>query len=173
MKIIRRQILDILIKSSRSYPIVTVIGPRQSGKTTLIRDAFKGKPYFNLEDPEKREIIKADPRKFFDDCKNTGAIIDEIQRLPELLSYIQVIVDEKKENGLFIISGSQQFNLLEGITQSLAGRTAILKLMPFSIKEIANYIDIKTDNIILGGGYPKIYSENVDKNYYYQNYVET
>ena len=173
MKIIKRQILETLLKFSSSYPVITVIGPRQSGKTTLIRDAFKNKPYFNLEDPEKREIIKADPRKFFNDCKDTGAIIDEIQRFPELLSYIQVIVDEKKENGFFIISGSQQFNLLEGITQSLAGRTAILKLMPFSFNEIENYTDIKTDTVILGGGYPKIYSENIDKYYYYQNYIET
>jgi len=173
MKIIKRNIYDTLIKSSKSYPVVTIIGPRQSGKTTLIRDVFKDKPYFNLEDPEKREIIKADPRKFFNGCDSTGAVIDEIQRLPELLSYIQVIVDEKKENGFFIISGSQQFNLLESITQSLAGRTAILKLMPFSIDEIRNFTDFNADSLILGGGYPKIYSENSEKWFYYQNYIET
>ena len=173
MKIIKRTIQEVLLKSAKSYPVVTIIGPRQSGKTTLIRDVFKTKPYFNLEDPEKREIIKADPRKFFNDCNSTGAVIDEIQRLPELLSYIQVIVDEKKQNGFFIISGSQQFNLLENITQSLAGRTAILKLMPFSMEEISKYADMDADSLIMSGGYPKIHSEKAEKWFYYQNYIET
>ena len=173
MKLFKRNLQEILIKSAKTFPVVTVIGPRQSGKTTLIRETFKDKPYYNLEDPEKREIVKADPRKFFNECKDTGAIIDEIQRIPELSSYIQVLVDEKKENGFFIISGSQQFNLLENITQSLAGRTAILKLMPLSMDELSDHIDIKVDELILSGTYPKVHSEKIENWFYYQNYVET
>lgn len=118
------------------YPVVTLLGPRQSGKTTLVKQCFSTHQYKNLEEPETLAFAKADPKAFFDNAKK-GMIIDEIQRAPELLSYIQVIVDEQaQKKGQFILTGSHQLSLHAAVTQSLAVRTALLTLLPLSLAEL-------------------------------------
>ncbi len=119
----QRTLQKELLAASNSYPVVTVMGPRQSGKTTLVQLTFPQKPYVNLEAPDIRERALLDPRSFLESYPH-GAILDEIQRAPSLLSYIQLLVDKSSEKGLFILIGSHQMTLHEAITQSLAGRTA-------------------------------------------------
>jgi len=133
---IQREMLPTLLQASREYPVVTVTGPRQSGKTTLCRLAFPDKPYINLEAPDRRRFALEDPRGFLATIPE-GAILDEIQRAPELPSYIQEIVDENPAAGRYIITGSQQFELMDRVIQSLAGRTALLRLLPLTMREIS------------------------------------
>ena len=158
------------------YPIVTLTGPRQSGKTTLCRLLFPDLPYFNLERPDLRESIQLDPRGFLDRM-GTGAILDEVQRVPELFSWLQVHVDEHRRNGMFVLTGSEQFRLSEKISQSLAGRTAILKLLPFSIEE-AEIVRpaMSVDEMLVTGFYPRIYDQRLDPTQalgdYFETYVE-
>ena len=122
---ITRDIAKELIQCAAEYPVVTILGPRQSGKTTLVRMTFQEKTYFSLEDPDTRLAAEADPRGFLSQM-DKGGILDEVQRLPALLSYIQGIVDKTGQAGQFILTGSHQPRLHEAISQSLAGRTAIL-----------------------------------------------
>ena len=169
---IRRDIENILIKLANQYPVVTITGPRQSGKTTLIKHIFSDKKYVNLETPDIRQFALADPRGFLDQYDN--AILDEIQRAPDLLSYIQPIVDENKEPGRFIITGSQQFEVLNNISQSLAGRTALLKLLPLSIAEIKDAFDVSSiDKLIYNGFYPRIYDTNIEPHQAIGDYIVT
>ena len=164
---------DILKKSAGEYPVATVVGPRQVGKTTLVRSVFPDMPYTNLEDPDVLAFAINDARGFIDQFPE-GAIIDEIQNAPKLLSYIQVIVDEKKQNGLFILTGSQQLELGEAISQSLAGRTALITLLPLSIPELAaEQIDLELDEYLLRGFLPRIYAQNLEPRTAYRNYVKT
>ncbi len=173
---IKRAIAKKILEYYKQYPIISLIGPRQSGKTTLVRDIFPKKPYVNLEDIENREFAQNDPKGFLAQ-HNDGAIIDEVQRVPELLSYIQVIVDEKKKNGLYVLTGSQNFLLMEKISQSLAGRTAIFKLLPFSMGELYSakikFGAVKIDNLLLKGFYPKLFGKKIDIAGYYANYIQT
>lgn len=118
--------------------MLTITGPRQSGKTTLAKHSFPHLEYFNLEDIETRTYATEDPKGFLNSCSN-GAILDEIQNVPDLLSSIQVNVDSLNKEGLFVLTGSRQFKLMESISQSLAGRTALLKLLPFSFEELEPY----------------------------------
>lgn len=134
MKILDRTIENVLVASARKYPVVTVTGPRQSGKTTLCRKVFPEKTYVSLENTDTRMFAREDPRGFLAGLPD-GAILDEIQQAPDLPSYIQALVDERRENGLFILTGSQQFEVATVINQSLAGRTALLKLLPFAMQE--------------------------------------
>jgi predicted AAA+ superfamily ATPase len=120
-----RKIAFELKKLAKDYPVVTVIGPRQAGKTTLVQNLFPEKPYVNLEELDIRALAESDPRSFLEKYPD-GAIFDEIQRVPTLLSYIQPLVDKKNINGLFILTGSHQLELHQAISQSLAGRTALL-----------------------------------------------
>ncbi|NGX63458.1 MAG: hypothetical protein KR126chlam6_00870 [Candidatus Anoxychlamydiales bacterium] len=155
------------------YPVVTVIGPRQSGKTTLVRNSFPNKAYVNLEAYDIQAIIKEDPRGFLKKYPD-GAILDEIQRVPELLSYIQVIVDENERKGLFILTGSHQLQLHQAISQSLAGRTALLCLLPMSLSELKSAgINMPLDEILLTGGYPRIFKDRLDPTKAYRNYFQT
>ena len=131
---IEREITPRLVALFKQYPFVTVTGPRQSGKTTLCRNVFPNLEYVNLEAPDQREFAESDPRAFLARLDD-GAILDEIQRVPSLLSYLQVLADEKGRNGLFVLTGSEQFRLSDAIGQSLAGRTALLRLLPFSLAE--------------------------------------
>ena len=173
---ITRTITQTLKKLATQYPVVTVTGPRQSGKTTLCRGTFPDKPYVNLESPDVREFALSDPRSFLAAYPH-GAILDEIQRTPDLLSYLQPLVDERKEAGQFILSGSQQFEVMTTISQSLAGRTALLQLLPLSIEELGSAgIVSDIDSLILHGFYPRIYDAGLNPTQalgdYLQTYVE-
>lgn len=167
-----RLITEEVLASSAEYPIITISGPRQSGKTTLAKHLFDELPYYNLESPDTLDLITADPRAFLRHNPE-GAIIDEIQRAPELMSYLQVTVDENK-NCRFVITGSNQFSMLEKVSQSLAGRTAILKLLPFSIDEISMLSpDLSADELIFMGGLPSVHAEGRQPLRTYRNYYET
>lgn len=171
--IIRRNIESELLDIASQYPVVTITGPRQSGKTTLARSAFSGKPYFNFENPDTRALIEADPRAFFTNNPD-GAIIDEFQRFPDLLSYIQGIVDETDQKGQFILTGSNNLSMLGNISQSLAGRTALLKLLPFSIGEAEKMDeDLSVDHLLTKGFYPGIYANSMNPFKAFGNYFET
>lgn len=170
---VKREIESELIDLALHYPVVMITGPRQAGKTSLACRTFSEKPYFSLENPDVRERISTDPRAFFSANPN-GAIIDEFQHYPEILSYIQGIVDEKKQKGMFILTGSNNVAMLSNVTQSLAGRVALLKLLPFTIGEISTLgKEYRTDDYLLNGFYPGIYSEGLNPVKAYRNYYET
>lgn len=155
------------------YPVVTVMGPRQSGKTTLVKTTFPQMPYVNLEALDVQEIAQLDPKSFLARYPD-GVILDEIQRVPSLLSYIQVIVDERQKKGMFILTGSHQLELHQAITQSLAGRTALLNLLPMSLAELMEAgIEISMDEALLKGGYPRIFKDQLDPTKAYRNYFQT
>ncbi len=170
--IIKRTITYELLELSRSFPIVTITGPRQSGKTTLAKNTFPNKAYVTLESPDQLDLALSDPRKFLRELNN-NAIIDEIQRAPQLLSYLQEIVDNNNNAGQFILTGSQQFELLQKVTQSLAGRTGLLKLLPFSLEELQDFEDRSLNEIIFTGFYPRIFDKNLNPTTVYRNYYET
>lgn len=167
---IKRQIEQEIRDMAASYPVVTLTGPRQCGKTTVIKHIFQHYPYINLEAPDILDEIKADPRRFLRLHKE-GVIIDEIQRYPELLSYIQVVVDEEKKLGQFILTGSNQLALSAAVSQSLAGRTALLNLLPLSITEVGNIKNNEVDHYLFSGFYPRIYEINMPPVKYYRDYV--
>lgn len=156
----------------KGFPVVTITGPRQSGKTTLARAVFSEKPYLSLEDPDIRLIAAEDPRSFLDRFPD-GGIIDEVQRVPELLSYLQTWVDATGRMGRFILTGSQQFSLLSGISQSLAGRTAFIELLPFSIGEMsgAGILPDSLDKVLFNGGYPPLYDRELQPGTWFPAYV--
>lgn len=174
MAFLNRDIQNELLASAQSYPIVTITGPRQSGKTTLAKATFPDKVYKNLETPDIRQFALSDPRAFLDEIKS-GAILDEIQRAPELLSYLQVEVDDNPSKGRFILTGSHQMALHQGVTQSLAGRTGILHLLPLSLRELqAEKIEANTlEEMLFSGGYPRVYQENIEPRRFYRDYVQT
>lgn len=174
---INRKIVRKLIEVAKQVPVVTVIGPRQSGKTTLVKDCFPQYNYVNLEDPVNRMLAKEDYRGFFESFKEP-LIIDEVQRVPELLSAIQVMVDEDRgKNGRFILTGSHQPSLQKGIAQSLAGRTSILTLLPLSIDELVEVEcldDLSADKLLIQGFMPELYREGSrEPSVYYRDYLNT
>ena len=170
---IPRTLEAVLRSSAASYPVITVTGPRQSGKTTLCRATFPDKPYVNLESPDVREFARTDPRGFLANY-GAGAILDEIQRAPELLSYLQPLVDADQQPGRFILTGSQQFEVMNTVAQSLAGRTAVLKLLPLTIAELAAAgISPGTDQLLLSGFYPRIHDSGLDPTRALGDYIET
>jgi len=170
---IKRQSREKLKEYSKEFPVVYVNGPRQSGKTTLVKDVFPKKPYVLLEDLDKKEAATMDPRKFLADFPE-GAIFDEVQECPQLLSYMLGIVDNKKKNGMFILTGSQNILMLDKVKQSLAGRMAILDLLPLSLSELASKIKtLGLNEIIYRGGYPKIWKEKVNPSLQMSQYVKT
>lgn len=181
---IHRNITPLLLELASKYPVLTITGPRQSGKTTLVKNLFLDKPYVTLEDPDVRRFAESDPRGFLNGYPK-GAIFDEIQRVPELPSYLQGIVDANPKPGQFILTGSQQFELMTQVTQSLAGRTGVLRLLPFTLAEMLNLKTvqkIKTADslnlgqIILTGFYPRIHDQNLNPSQaladYFATYVE-
>ncbi|GAB5411328.1 MAG: ATP-binding protein [Chlamydiales bacterium] len=168
-RFMKQELLDL----AKGYPVVTLVGPRQSGKTTLVRETFSNKKYVNLEAIDVQEMAKSDPRAFLESYPD-GAILDEIQRVPELLSYIQVIVDEREEKGLFILTGSHQLEVHQAISQSLAGRTALLCLLPMSGNELERAgIKLSLSQSLLLGGYPRIHKDKLDPSKAYRNYFQT
>lgn len=168
-----REITTEIERALESYPVVTLTGPRQSGKTTIAKKIAGDKPYYNLEQPNTRELINDDPMGVLNQCPD-GAIFDEVQHAPELLSYLQVVVDERNKEGLFILTGSHQPELHQTVTQSLAGRTAMLNLLPLSIAELQNKkIDLSLNEYLLNGFMPRIYDKNIDPSRYYRDYLQT
>lgn len=155
------------------YPVLTITGPRQSGKTTMVKNLFPDKKYLNLEDLELFEYALKDPKGFIQDISE-GAIIDEIQKAPQLLSYIQLEVDKTDKKSHFILTSSQNLLLLNTVTQSLAGRTALLSLLPFSINELRkDSQDYSSEEYIFNGFYPRVYRNKINPNYYYRDYIKT
>lgn len=170
---IQRKIQNELAKLAQEYKVVTITGPRQSGKTTLARMQFPDYDYVNLEDPEVRQMAQQDAREFLN-RHPAPLIIDEIQRVPSLLSYIQVECDKSNQKGAYILTGSHQPALKAEITQSLAGRTAILQLLPLSIAELADAgIQLDRDEYIFKGFMPQLYAEDMDVQRFYRNYYMT
>lgn len=152
---IPRDAAATVLELARGFPIVAVTGPRQSGKTTLARSVFSDKPYVSLEDPDVRELAVDDPRAFLSRYPQ-GAVLDEAQRAPVLFSYLQSRVDESESAGRLILTGSQQFGMVSAITQSLAGRVALLALLPFALSELhaAGRVPESVDELLWRGGYP-------------------
>lgn len=171
---IKRNCEDKLRSLAKSFPAIAVTGPRQSGKTTVVKKVFPDKPYVNLEDPDTRRYAQDDPRGFLSRYPN-GAVLDEVQRVPDLFSYLQGILDEKNEPGLFILTGSQNFLLMENITQSLAGRIALLNLLPFSLEELsgAGIMFGSFEEYAIRGFYPRVYDKDIKPRDLYSNYVST
>jgi predicted AAA+ superfamily ATPase len=174
MALIKRSIQPIFEKMVTVFPIVTVTGPRQSGKTTLCRTTFPRKPYVSFEALDVRQYARTDPRGFLHEYRN-GAIFDEIQREPDLLSYLQIEVDEHPEMGKYILTGSANLLLLSSISQSLAGRTALLTLLPLSLEEIGRFPKVPNElhEVLFLGGYPALFDRHMTARDWFQPYVAT
>ena len=170
---IQRQLSSQLKKLAPFYPILSVSGPRQSGKTTLVREVFPDYAYVNLERLDDRLAAEEDPRRFLAQYEDRGLIIDEAQKVPALFSYLQVLVDERGAVGQFVLTGSQNFLLLEQVSQSLAGRVAPHTLLPFSHQELAASTHLSLDESLFKGGYPVLYDRGVPPPLYYPAYIQT
>ena len=168
---IDRQVEDELRLLKNEFPILAILGPRQSGKTTLSKKVFPEYQYISLEDFDHREFAQNDPRGFLRKYSK-DIIFDEIQRVPPLMSYLQTHVDTLNANGRIIITGSHNFFLMEQISQSLAGRVGITKLLPFSIYELSEYQKSLNDYIFTGS-YPRIYDQDIRPDVFYKNYIST
>jgi predicted AAA+ superfamily ATPase len=187
---IRRNLEPVLKQLARQYPVVTLTGPRQSGKTTLVQAVFPRHRYASLEDPDVREYALEDPRGFLGQFAG-GIVLDEVQRVPALFSYIQTMVDREDRPGRFILSGSQNFLLLRSISQSLAGRSAVLHLLPFSLRELNGRKPFSLEALgrepprsrresppdlmeaLFRGFYPRIHDKNLDPATWYSGYYQT
>jgi Predicted ATPase (AAA+ superfamily) len=163
-----------LLSLAKQFPVLGIIGPRQSGKTTLAKELFSHLPYVTLEDLDERFLAQSDTRAFLDRYPK-GAVIDEVQNAPEVFSYLQAIVDQNQTPGQFILTGSQNFTLSANISQTLAGRIALLSLLPLSIEELkaSNYESSDLDTLIFKGGYPRIYNNEINPVDWYPNYIRT
>lgn len=171
MNYIYRSISKCILDAIQYYSVITITGPRQVGKTTLCKNLFPDYTYINLEHPAQRTIIEQDIEAFFANS-NTHLIIDEVHHLPQMLSYIQVLVDENPDRK-FILTGSSNFALLHQITQSLAGRTALFTLLPFAQSELSGIKDLSTDQLLYQGFYPAIYTKNTPASMLYRDYYNT
>ncbi len=171
---IERNIAKVINELMLVYPVIALTGPRQSGKTTLLKSMFKDYRYVSLENPDNRLFAEQDPNGFLE-LYNQKVIFDEVQRVPSLFSYIQTLVDESKIMGQFILSGSQNFSLIKSITQSLAGRVALFKLLPFDFEELQSQNLLPHDyaSMIMRGCYPALYDRPIPTTAFYANYIET
>ncbi|MCY4643586.1 MAG: ATP-binding protein [Bacteriovoracales bacterium] len=169
----RKRDAEVILKElAGSYPVVSVTGPRQSGKTTLVRTLFPHKSYVNLEDLELRNYAKQDPKGFLGKYQKVGAIIDEVQNVPELFSYLQVLVDKSRQMGQFILIGSQQFSLMSNISQSLAGRVGLLELLPFSLSELRSE-QKSLEETLYRGFYPPLHDRSIRTHLWHGDYIRT
>jgi predicted AAA+ superfamily ATPase len=171
---IPRDAAKTLSRLAKGFPIVAITGPRQAGKTTLAKAVFGDKPYITLENPDEREFAQNDPKRFLARFSQ-GAILDEIQRCPELLSWLQGWVDERGLMGDFVLTGSAQLDLVAGITQTLAGRVGRVELLPLSASELtaANALPSSLTHMLFQGGYPALYSRAVTPQDWFNNYMAT
>lgn len=175
---IPRVATSTLRRLARGFPVLALTGPRQSGKTTLARAEFADKPYASLENPDERQFAESDPRRFLARFQD-GAVIDEVQRVPDLLSWLQGVVDERKRMGDFVLTGSAQFDLMAGLTQSLAGRIGRVELLPLSGAELSAagagvaHLPGNLDDLLLRGGYPALYDRQLAPADWFGNYVST
>lgn len=172
--ILKREIISAINNLVDKYPIIAVTGPRQSGKTTLLKYMFPEYRYVSLENPDVRSFAATDPNGFLKEYSEY-VILDEVQRVPTLFSYLQTKVDESKLMGQFILSGSQNFHLLQNITQSLAGRVAMFKLLPFDFQELstAGLLEESYTENLVKGFYPAIFDRDIPSEVFYSNYVQT
>ncbi len=172
--IIDRDVAPRVQRAARKFPAITLTGPRQSGKSTLCQAMFPQHAYANLEALDDRAFAREDPRAFLAQFSD-GAIIDEVQRAPDLLSYLQVVIDAEPEPGRWVLTGSQNFALLDSISQSLAGRTAIFHLLPLARSEVVRFArhPQSLEETLLAGGYPRIFDRGLDPSEWFQAYVTT
>jgi predicted AAA+ superfamily ATPase len=174
MNLIPRAAEPTIRRLAGGFPVVALVGPRQSGKTTLARAVFPDRPYVSLEDPEERAFALADPRGFLARFAD-GAVLDEVQRAPDLFSYLQGMVDQRGRMGEFVLTGSQQFGLVASVTQSLAGRVGLVNLLPLSQQELAaaGRAPRTLEEALWRGGYPALHARRVDPPDWFANYVAT
>ena len=168
---IDRQLESEIAILRHEFPIVAILGPRQSGKTTLAKKAFPDYEYVSLEDIDHREFADRDPRGFLARYKR-DVIFDEIQRVPHLMSYLQSHVDKRSTRGEIVITGSHNFLLMEQISQSLAGRVGLTRLLPFSWHEMKEF-DLGINELLFSGSYPRIYDQGIRPETFYKNYIST
>lgn len=171
---LKRSLKESIVIYLEKYPIIALTGPRQSGKTTFLKGEFPEYRYVNLENPDTRNFAETDPNAFLK-LYDRFVIFDEVQRAPVLFSYIQALVDESRIMGQFILSGSQNFHLLENITQSLAGRVALFRMLPFDFTELksAGLLDHDFTVNMYKGFYPAIYDRSIPSKMFYANYIQT
>lgn len=171
---ISRAATPTLERLAKGFPVIVISGPRQSGKTTLAKSVFSHKTYVSLENPDERAFALEDPKRFLQRFSD-GAVLDEVQRCPELLSWLQGLVDERGIMGDFVLTGSAQFDLMAGVTQSLAGRAARVELLPLSATELAAAHQLPADlnTALFQGGYPALYDRDVSPQDWFANYIST
>ena len=170
---IPRTLAGPVARSRGAFPVLSITGPRQAGKTTLVRDLFPEYRYLNLEALDVRSIAEDDPRRFITEHIEQGIVIDEAQRVPSLFSYLQTIVDESRLMGKVVLTGSQHFLLLESVTQSLAGRVMLHQLLPFTVRELPQVLRDPVDRVLFRGMYPPLHDRNIEPALFYPTYIQS
>src|SRR3989339_99253 len=170
------RLMENTLQKFANFPVIAILGPRQSGKTTLAQKAYPDHAFVSLENPILREFATKEPAQFLESYANkNGLVIDEFQYVPQILSYIQLDVDAKKRKNYFVLTGSQNFLVNQAITQSLAGRVGILTLQPLSLAELAqnNLLSDDPAEVVFKGFYPRLFNEGFAPERLYPSYIQT